>query len=63
MQSVAIGDTFGLRPNVLNQVRVSFNRVSSTIVNLNPIHMSDLGGNFPVLGPKIPPVMDISGGS
>jgi outer membrane receptor protein involved in Fe transport len=61
VQSVTIGDTFIVRPQLLNQLRLSFNRVLSTITNLNPINLTDLGGNFPVLGPKIPPSIAISG--
>ena len=56
-----MGDTFIIRPQVLNQLRLSFNRVAATVNNLNPINMADLGGNFPVLGPKIPPAVAISG--
>jgi len=61
VQSVTLGDTFSVRPNLLNQARVSFNRLFTTIKNLNPLNMQDLGATFPVLGPKIPPVFAISG--
>ncbi|HEU0141230.1 MAG TPA: carboxypeptidase regulatory-like domain-containing protein, partial [Bryobacteraceae bacterium] len=61
VHSVALGDTFPILPTLLSQTRLSFNRVAATILNLNPIHMTDLGGNFPVLGPKIPPAIEISG--
>lgn len=60
VQSVTIGDTFAIRPDLLNQIRVSFNRIRSSIDNLNPTHLSDLGGNFPLFGPKIPPHLAIS---
>jgi hypothetical protein len=56
VQSVTVGDTFIIHPQLLNQARLSFNRVLSTITNLNPTNLADLGGNFPVLGPKIPPL-------
>ncbi|HKD72673.1 MAG TPA: carboxypeptidase regulatory-like domain-containing protein [Candidatus Acidoferrum sp.] len=61
VQSITIGDTTVVRPQLLNQARISFNRVLATIANLNRINMPDLGGNFPVLGPKIPPAIAISG--
>ncbi|MBI3695756.1 MAG: TonB-dependent receptor [Acidobacteria bacterium] len=60
-QSVTIGDTFTVKPTLVNQTRVSFNRFVPTIQNLNPIHLSDLGGNFPVIGPKIPPAITVTG--
>jgi outer membrane receptor protein involved in Fe transport len=61
VSSVTIGDTWSLRPTLLNQARISFNRFSSDYVNLNPTHLSDLGGNFPLFGPKIPPTIGITG--
>jgi outer membrane receptor protein involved in Fe transport len=60
VHSAVIGDTFIIRPNLLNQIRLSFNRAVPTITNLNPISLSDLGGNFPALGPKIPPAIAIT---
>ncbi len=60
--SATIGDTFTVLPSLLNQVRISFTRMTPTILNLNPLHLSDLGANFPLIGSaKIPPVLDISG--
>ena len=56
VNSITIGDTWTLRPSLLNQARISFNRFSSVYTNLNPTHLSDLGGTFPLFGgPKIPP--------
>jgi hypothetical protein len=46
---------------LLNQARFSFNRFSSIYTNLNPTHLSDLGGSFPLFGPKIPPNVAITG--
>ena len=60
VQSITLGDTMVIRPQLLNQARVSYNRVLSTIANMNPINMNDLGGSFPVLGPKIPPAIAIT---
>jgi outer membrane receptor protein involved in Fe transport len=62
VNSVTIGDTWSVRPALLNQARISFNRVSSIYTNLNPTHLTDLGGNFPLLGGrKIPPHVAITG--
>ena len=59
---MTIGDTWSVRPTLLNQARISFNRFSSIYTNLNPTHLSDLGGNFPLFGgPKIPPNVAITG--
>src|SRR5262245_15012166 len=59
--SVTAGDTFTLRPNLLNVARLSYNRFRASIANLNSLHHSDLGGNLPLFGPKIPPVLNVSG--
>jgi outer membrane receptor protein involved in Fe transport len=61
VNSVTIGDSWSVSPMVLNQARLSFNRFSSIYTNLNPTHLSDLGGNFPLFGPKIPPNVAITG--
>jgi outer membrane receptor protein involved in Fe transport len=62
IHSITIGDTWSVRPTLLNQARASFNRFSSVYTNLNPTHLSDLGGNFPLFGgPKIPPTIGITG--
>ncbi|MBL8293113.1 MAG: TonB-dependent receptor [Bryobacterales bacterium] len=61
VNSITIGDTWSLTATLLNQARISFNRFSSDYRNLNPTHLSDLGGIFPQFGPKIPPTIDITG--
>jgi outer membrane receptor protein involved in Fe transport len=61
VNSVTIGDTWSVRPALLNQARISFNRFSSVYTNLNPTALSDLGGIFPLFGPKIPPNVAITG--
>ncbi|MBM3741082.1 MAG: hypothetical protein FJW39_35555, partial [Acidobacteria bacterium] len=61
VNTITIGDTWNLRPTLLNQARISFNRISSIIENLNPTHLSDLGGTFPLFGPRIPPTVTIQG--
>ncbi len=60
-QSATLGDTFTLRPNLLNQARFSYNRFRASIVNLSGQHLSELGGKLPLFGPKIPPYIPISG--
>lgn len=62
VHSITIGDTWSVRPSLLSQTRLSFNRFSSIYTNLNPTHLSDLGGTFPRFGgPKIPPNIAITG--
>ncbi len=61
VQSITVADIIVLRPTVLNEMRLSFNRVRASVVNLNPVHISQLGANFPVLGPIIPPAITITG--
>ena len=63
VRSVTAGDTFSLAPNLLNQVRVSFNRVRAVIETQNHVHLTDLGGTFPLIGDgrKIPPALAITG--
>ena len=61
VQSVTVGDMIVLRPNLLNEARLSFNRVRASIVNLNPITIAQLGSKFPLFGPPVPPAITISG--
>ena len=62
VNSITIGDTWSVTPTLLNQARISFNRISSVYNNLNQTHLSDLGGNFPLLGGRrIPPTIGITG--
>jgi len=59
---VAIGDTVALRPNILNQLRLAYNRFHPNVKTLNPLSASDLGINLPIIGGlKIPPVVGITG--
>jgi len=61
-QNVTVGDTFVLRTNLLNQLRASVNRNWTPYRVTNPMHLSDLGANFPVVGGrKIPPNINITG--
>ncbi len=60
VHSAEIADTFVIRPNLINQLHFTFNRVVPIITNLNPIDLADLGGTFPLFGPKIPPSIAIT---
>jgi hypothetical protein len=61
LHSVTVGDTFTIGPNLLNQLRVSFLRVDSTIANKNPKPLASYGSAFPVIGRPIPPHLAITG--
>ena len=61
MNNITIGDTFVIRPSLLNQVRASFNRFTVTRANLNPTHISQFGSNFPLFGPPLPASLNITG--
>ncbi len=62
-QSLTIGDVLAASPRLVNQARLSLTRMASTIQNPVSLHLSDLGGNFPVIGggARIPPALLISG--
>ncbi len=60
-QSGTAGDTWVIRPNLLLQTRLSFSRYYNDIEVLNRFTLSDLGGKFPVIGPKQPPAITITG--
>jgi len=60
-QNAAIGDTFVIRPNLLNELRISYNRFRAAIANESGKDLTDLGGVWPSFGPKIPPALAISG--
>ena len=59
--SAVLGDTFILTPNILNQIRVSYNRFVAYGESQNPTTLSDLGGNFPVFGRRIAPALTLTG--
>ena len=61
MHSVTVGDTYTIRPNLLNNFRISGYRSFSTASTENKVHLTDLGGILPVFGPKYPPSFNISG--
>ncbi len=60
-QNITLGDTIGLKPSLLNQARLSLNRIFSNTLSHNRLHLSDLGGNFPRFGPSQPPAITVSG--
>jgi outer membrane receptor protein involved in Fe transport len=49
VQSAMLGDTWVIRPNLLNEVRLGLNRIYDYAPILNPTSLSELGGNFPTL--------------
>jgi len=59
--NVAVGDTFLIRPSLLNEARFGFNRFRASIANNAGFSLADLGSKFPEVGPKIPPALAISG--
>jgi hypothetical protein len=60
-QNVSLSDTYVIRHNWINELRVGFTRLGSSVFTANPYHISDLGGNFPLFGPKIPPLLGVVG--
>ena len=60
-QSATFGDTWVLRPNLLLQTRLSFMRYFNSINVLNRTHLSDLGSKLPVIGPKLPSAITVTG--
>ncbi len=60
-QNVMLSDSYVIRANMVNDLRAGFTRVGSSVATDNPYHISDLGGDFPLFGPKIPPLLGIVG--
>ena len=60
-QNVALTDSYVVRHNLINQFRAGFTRVGSSVFTTNPYHISDLGGEFPLFGPSIPPLLGVVG--
>jgi outer membrane receptor protein involved in Fe transport len=61
MSNITLGDTLVITPSLLNQIRLSFNRFTVTSFTSNTTHISQLGSNFPLLGPPLPPNLNITG--
>jgi hypothetical protein len=61
MNNIANRDTFVVTPSRLNQLRAGFNRFTVTRAHLNPAHISQFGSNFPLLGPPLPPSLNLTG--
>jgi len=59
--NITIGDTFLISPSLLHQARVSFNRFTVIRATSNTTHISQLGANFPLFGPPLPPNLNIIG--
>lgn len=60
-QNATIGDTFTISPSILNQFRISFNRIAAISGSDNTFSLSDLGGTLPEFGPKLPPAITVTG--
>lgn len=58
--SVNIGDTWVLRPTLLNIFRVAYKRYNYTIQPLDPTTLADLGSNFSNPGFPTLPVINVS---
>jgi len=61
VQSYTVGDTFIVTPALLNQARLSLDRLSSNQTPLLNNSLSGLGSNYPDLEPKILPTLTLSG--
>jgi outer membrane receptor protein involved in Fe transport len=60
-QSITVGDTWVLKPNLLLQTRLSYARYFNSIDVLSHITLADLGSKLPVIGPKLPPAITVTG--
>ena len=60
-QNATIGDTFTIRPNLLNVARVAYNRFTALINNPPVNSLTQLGANFPQIGPPLAPTLAING--
>jgi hypothetical protein len=61
VQTSTVSDTWTVTPNMLNELRVGYNRFAPAYQVQNGFSLKDLGGNFPVLnGVPIPPNITIS---
>lgn len=60
-QSGTIGHTLTLRPTLLSQARLSYNRFAAPTVSVNRFHFNDIGGNLPLLSSKGPGAFNLTG--
>ncbi len=60
-QSVTLGDTWVVHPNLLLQSRLSYSRYHNSVEVLSRTHLSDLGSTLPVIGPKMPAAIAVAG--
>ena len=61
VQNVTLADTVTIRPNLLNQINLSLNRVDSSITSLNRTSLAELGSNLPHFGPTQPSGITVTG--
>lgn len=58
--TASIGDTLPISPNVLNVVRLSFNRFTPSVTVLTPYSLHSLGSTLPEFGPPTPSEINVS---
>ena len=59
--TASIGDTLPISPNLLNVVRLAFNRFTPSVTILTPYSLSSLGSTLPQFGPPNPSEINVSG--
>ncbi len=60
VNSVTVGDTWVMGPNLVQQIRIGYNRFGGSGEPTNRFDLNDLGGKFPSFGPSNPPNLVIS---
>lgn len=58
--TVSVNDTWILTPNVLNILRLGYNRFYGTSDPTDPTSLNSLGSNFPVLGKPVLPAFTVN---
>lgn len=58
--TASIGDTLPVTPNLLNVLRLGYNRFGGTVDVLTPYSLASLGSSLPVYGPPNPSEINVS---
>ena len=58
--TASIGDTLPITANLLNVLRLSYNRFGGTVSVLTPYSLHSLGSSLPVFGPPTPSEINVS---
>jgi hypothetical protein len=58
--TASIGDTLPISPNLLNVLRLAYNRFGGTVSVLTPYSLASLGSSLPVYGPPTPSEINVS---